>query len=253
MNIEFKNVSCGYGNKNIVSDLDVLIENGEAVCILGPNGIGKTTIFKAILQCCDIQNGNILIDGIDLGTMNISEMAKCFAYVPQAKNYSYEFTVFDVILMGRAVHIEKFKMPTDKDYKEVNNILKQLGLTDYKEKKYSELSGGEQQIVLIARAIVQDAKMILLDEPASNLDYKNQKKLIDTIRWLKQNEKGILMVSHNPEHAIMCCERTLLMFQNGNHKYGYTREVINEENLSKMYGVSIKSAKKEDRVMFYIE
>ena len=253
MSIKFENVSCGYNSKRVVSNLNLSIENGEAVCILGPNGIGKTTIFKAILQCCDIQEGTISFDGINLKAMSNNELAKCFAYVPQAKNYSYEFTVQDVVLMGRAIHIEKFKMPKEIDYEKVTSVLEKLELIDYKRKKYSELSGGEQQIVLLARAIVQDSKIILLDEPASNLDYKNQKKLIDIIKWLKLKGKGVLMVSHNPEHAIRCCERTLLMFQDGKHEYGYTNEVVNEKNLSKVYGVKINSATNEKRTAFYVE
>lgn len=239
MVINIDNISCGYGQKSVITDLNFSFQSGEAVCILGANGIGKTTLFKTLLGQIDVLNGNINVDGTPLTHLNLKERARIFSYVPQAKNYSYQFSVEDIVLMGRAIYIKEFSAPSREDYQVVADVLKRLHILDYAKKKYDELSGGEQQIVLLARAIAQQAKYILLDEPASNLDYCNQKKLIDVIKMLTAEGIGVLMVSHIPEHAFICCEKTLLINRNSTYYFGITEEVITERNLSDIYGVDI--------------
>jgi len=239
MIIKFENVSCGYGNKVVVSNLNLQVKSGEATCILGPNGIGKTTIFKSLMCQLELLDGKILIDDTPVDKIEWRDRAKLLSYVPQAKNYSYQFTVEDIVLMGRAPYIQTFKTPSQEDRKIVDEVLEKLDIKKYSKRFYSELSGGEQQIILLARAMAQKAKFILLDEPASNLDYKNQKKLLDIISVLISEGYGVLMVSHNPEHAFKCCNKTLMIDKNKNYIYGATKEVVNSENLTNTYGVDL--------------
>lgn len=246
MKIKFDNVSCGYHKKAILKDLNFELFTGESVCILGANGIGKTTIFRTLLGFIEVISGDIFIDNRSIRCYLNKELARVLSYVPQAKNYSYQFSVRDIVLMGRALYIRKFDKPSKTDYEMVDNVLERLGISEYAEKHYSELSGGEQQIVLIARALAQQARFVLMDEPASNLDFKNQKKMLDVIKLLTSEGTGVLMVSHLPDHAFSCCSKAILLDQNGNFVFGAVSDVITSGNLSTIYGVDISVMSEND-------
>ncbi len=246
MNVNIKNISCGYGKKTVISNLNLSFSSGESICILGANGIGKTTFFKSLLGQIELLHGDIEVDGVSLNSIDNKERAKIFAYVPQAKNYSYRFLVKDIILMGRASHVRELASPTEADYEMVDEVIKMLSLEKYEYRYYDELSGGEQQIVLLARAIVQKSNYILLDEPASNLDYFNQRKMINVINTLRKKGIGILMVSHNPEHAFMCCEKALLIYKNGSYVFDDTDKCVTSKNLTRLYNVPVGIAKFKD-------
>ncbi len=240
MKISFKNLSIGYGSKKVLENLNFEFESTETICLLGPNGIGKTTFFKTLLGFLSPLQGDILIDGVSIKKMNSKQIASIFSYVPQAKDYSYQFTVEEVILMGRALYIKKFSSPSEEDYKVVNRVMKELGIEQFRNKIYSELSGGEQQIVLIARALAQESKFIIMDEPASNLDFLNQKKMLDTIINLRKLNIGILMSTHTPDHAFICADYAILIFKSGKYTYGLVDDIIKTDNLTQAYDVNIK-------------
>ena len=239
MIIKFENVSCGYKKHCVVSNLNFSFKTGEATCILVANGIGKTTLFKTLLGYIELLSGNIYVDQTDISKLSSKERALVMAYVPQAKSCSYQFMVRDIVLMGRAAYISKFQSPRKEDLKIVNDVIEQVGIRNFADKNYFELSGGEQQMVLLARALAQKSKFILLDEPASNLDYNNQKKLLKLVTQLTEKGIGILMVSHAPEHSYICCKNSLLISKEGSYIFGKTEEVVNERNLSDIYGVPI--------------
>lgn len=239
MKIEFKNTTTGYAKMPMIRDLNLVLNSGESTCVLGANGIGKTTLFKTLLGLLDIVSGDILIDGKSITNMSNKEVASALSYVPQAKNYTYQYTVLDIVLMGRAMYVERFSEPSAKDREIAEKALYQLDLYDYKDRMYSKLSGGEQQVVLVARALAQEANFIVMDEPASNLDFGNQKKLIDVIRMLKQAGKGVLMASHSPDHALACCSNVILISQKRQILYGPTMKMLTKENLEEVYGVGV--------------
>lgn len=243
MKIEFENVSCGYKECPIISNLSFSFETGDAICILGANGIGKTTIFKTLIGMLDPLSGSIYIDKREINSLSTKERAMIISYVPQAKNYSYQFTVQDIILMGRASYVSNFRMPKQDDIDIVSSVMEKLNLIKYAYKPYCELSGGEQQMVLLGRAMAQQSKFILLDEPASNLDFYNQKKLLQTIISLSNDGTGVLMVSHAPEHAFRCCKYTLMIIDKENYAFGKTEDIITQNNLRKTYGVDIGVSK----------
>lgn len=237
--IEFADVSCGYANKPVLSGVRFRIDAGTATCVLGPNGVGKTTLFSTLLGFIPVLSGRILIDGRDSREVDDSERAKTLSYVPQAYDYPYQFTVFDTVLMGRASHVGRFSSPSAKDKAAVSECLEQLDLSSFSGRFFSELSGGEQQIVLIARALAQESRFIVMDEPSSSLDFENKGKLVNAIKALTKNGKGVLMSSHSPELAFECCDKVLLLRKDGLPLFGETDDIMTDDNLSATYGVEL--------------
>lgn len=239
MKIEFNNVACGYGKKIVLQRINCSIELGDKVAILGPNGIGKSTLFKTVLGFLDVLEGEILLNNRNIKLYNVVELAKDISYVPQAKSYSYQYTVEDMILMGRASHIARFSKPKKNDIKIACNTMERIGILGLRHKYYSELSGGEQQCVLVARAIAQEAKFIIMDEPASNLDLKNQKKLLDVVNSLADDGIGVLMATHSPEHVFATCNKVLLIDKYGTSIFGQMEEIMTVEKLKEAFGVEL--------------
>jgi len=239
MEIKIKDVSCGYKKKKVLENVNIAFETGNIYSILGANGIGKTTLFKSMLGFIPLQAGDIYFDKKSISSMNEKEIAMYVSYVPQAKNYSMQYSVFDIILMGRALHIRKFESPSSKDIEKVNTVIKQLKIERMKNLMYSELSGGEQQIVLIARALAQEARFIIMDEPASNLDFENQKKVLDVLIDLTQRDIGIIMSSHSPDHALYCDSQVVMIRRDKTIISGPVQQTVNKESLFSVYGVKL--------------
>ncbi len=247
MTIEFVKATTGYSKVPMIRDLNLLLKSGESTCVLGANGIGKTTLFKTLLGLIDIVEGDILIDGKSIKKMSAKEIALALSYVPQAKNYTYQYTVLDIVLMGRAMYVDKFSEPSQDDINIAKESLNKLGMLSYSNRMYSELSGGEQQVVLVARALAQEASFVVMDEPASNLDFGNQRRLIDVIKMLKDSGKGVLMASHSPDHAFACCSNVILVYQDRTVAFGSVTDMLKEEQLKKVYGVDVNILSGMDR------
>lgn len=239
MIIEFKDLTCGYGEKSVLSNMSFTVKTGEALCILGKNGIGKTTLIKTILRQLPIISGTILVDKKNIHDLSVHEMSQIFSYIPQSRDYSYNFDAIDVVLMGKANQLRVFSAPSESDKQHAIEIMQKLGIEEFVFKNYSMLSGGEQQMVLMARSMIQNASFILMDEPAANLDFYNQKKLVNLICSLKKSGIGIIMVSHNPDHGAICCENTLMIKGNGDYLFGETDSLITEDNLFDVFDVDM--------------
>lgn len=239
MRIELRNVSVGYGRTPVISSINLCFESGHFYCLLGANGIGKTTLFKTILGLLPSLDGEILIEGKRLDLMPLSALSECISYVPQAKASAYDMGVRDVVVMGRTRFIKKFSQPSEQDYEICEGILERLGIQKLADKQYSELSGGEQQIVLIARALTQEAQYILMDEPASNLDFENQKKVLECLQQLSGSGVGIVLSSHSPDHAIYCDMELVLIDRNRHIHTGKIDEILTDQLLREVYGVNI--------------
>ncbi|WP_027400582.1 ABC transporter ATP-binding protein [Anaerovorax odorimutans] len=240
MRLIIEKLMCGYGKKKIIENISFSITNGECICLLGPNGVGKTTFFKTVLGFIKPLNGSITLDNKDITKLSRKNFAKVIAYVPQAHSIPFAFSTIDVVVSGRNAHLGITSKPTPKDYKIALECMEELGIGYLKDKLYTQISGGEQQMVLIARALVQEPKILVLDEPTSNLDFGNQIRILNQINMLKKKNIAIIMTTHAPDHAFLCGTKVVI-FQKGRFvNIGEPEKIITESLLKEVYGVDVK-------------
>ncbi len=231
--LKVENASFKREERVIFKDYSFEIKKADIVAILGPNGRGKTSLLKTILKLLPLNNGEI-----------ISEAQ--IAYVPQSSQLIFDFTVLEVVLMGRAKHLKLFSSPSRKDYDLAYESLEMLNIKEFAHRNFSELSGGEKQLVLIARAIVSQCDFLVLDEPASALDFSNQKKVLNQLMQLNLEKNiTILYTTHYPQHAFYLSNKVLLMFEN-DYLFDKTEKIMTEEILSELYNIEIKNINLED-------
>lgn len=238
---KIKDLSFSYNKKNKVLDnINLEIHEGELLCVLGKNGSGKTTLFNCLLGLLNNYEGQILLNDKDIKQLKEKDIAKIVGYVPQSSETCFGYTVLDYVLMGLASQIGLFSKPNKTHIDKAINALKIMGIEDYKDKYFNELSGGEKQQVTIARAIVSNPKILFFDEPTSHLDYANQIKVLRMIKDLSKQGYAIVFSSHDPNHALIFDEDVVLFDGEGHIEKGKTNELISEEKLSKIYGSDIK-------------
>ncbi|MCI1944002.1 ABC transporter ATP-binding protein [Clostridium luticellarii] len=240
MIMDIKNVSCGYGSKIIVKNISLGVKSGEILCILGPNGVGKTTFFKSILGFLKLKSGEILIDNENIQSWSRKKLAMTMGYVPQSHTTPFPFTVIDVVVMGRTSHLGITASPTKRDVKIAENNMAMLGISYLKDKIYTEISGGEKQMVLIARALTQEPDLLIMDEPTSNLDFGNQVRVLRQISRLAKKGLAIIMTSHFPDHAFLCSTQVALFQKHNNFIIGNPDDIVTEKNLKMAYGINVK-------------
>ncbi|MDR1086591.1 MAG: ABC transporter ATP-binding protein [Deltaproteobacteria bacterium] len=239
MDLSLANVSCGYGSRTVVANFEARIWEGEVFCLLGPNGSGKTTLFKTILGFLPLKEGRITVGGADLSRLNRSQRARLLGYVPQSQFTPFAFSVFDVVLMGRTAHIGFLGSPAKGDLAAAENVLEELGVGHLKDRLFTELSGGEKQMVLIARALSQEPKFLMMDEPTSNLDFGNQAKVLKIIQNLADRGLGVLLTTHFPDHVFQCGTTAALLRPDGGHLVGEVSRVLTAQNLTETYGLAV--------------
>jgi iron complex transport system ATP-binding protein len=239
MTIEARDLDCGYGRKSVLKKFSAAVSSGEIFCLLGPNGVGKTTLFKTILGFLPLLGGEILLDGRNIRSFSPGEFARLIAYVPQLHVPPFAFSALDVVVMGRTVHLGIFEKPGKKDYHTAAETMDRLGIGSLCNRDYSRLSGGERQLVLIARALIQEPAFLLMDEPTSNLDFGNQALILEQILALAGRSLGVIMTTHFPEQVLLLGARVALLKNPENFCTGLAREVLTEKNLSDAYGVPV--------------
>ena len=239
--LEIKNVSFSYdGYENTFEGINLSVEKGDVVCILGPNGCGKTTLIKCINKLLELKEGAVYINGNDIKQIDQKEIARNIGYIPQGHVSTFAFTVLDVVLMGRAPHLDFFEPLGENDYKTAENALKKFGLYKLKDKAYTTLSGGEQQLVFFARVIAQEPRILILDEPTSHLDFGNQMKILEVISKLANEGMSVIMTSHFPDHAFISSNKVAIMKDRKFLDIGKPEDIITEENMEKAYGIQVK-------------
>ncbi len=229
--------TAGSGGFNHVS---FSLENGEVMSILGPNGCGKTTLLKCLNSLIKISQGNISVDARDLSGLPRAEIARSIGYVPQIHQPAFPFSVLDTVLVGRAPHLGLLESPKPRDVKIAEESLEMMGIYHLRDKAYTQLSGGERQMVIFARVLAQQPSLLLLDEPTSHLDFGNQIRVLRIIENLAATGLPIIMTSHFPDHAFLVSSKVALMKQGEFIDIGIPDNVITDSNLEKVYNIKVK-------------
>ncbi|MBK1810438.1 ABC transporter ATP-binding protein [Clostridium sp. YIM B02505] len=224
----------------ILKDIDLTFEAGKFYSIVGPNGSGKTTLIKNIIKYLSPSKGKVLIENKGVDKIRAKEFADIISYVPQDTVLEMEFSCYDVVMMGRNNKIRFLGTETNEDIKKVEEAMKATEILDLKDKLITEVSGGERQRVLLARAIAQDSRCIILDEPLSNLDIKHQLEIIHILNKLSASGKTIIAVLHDINLALTYTDNAVIMKDGKIFAYGKTEDVINVKNIEEVYGVSCK-------------
>lgn len=239
MSIEVKNLNFSYGERQVLHDISFAVDKGEFLSILGPNGVGKSTLFRCVLGLLSGYTGQVLVDGVDARTFTIREAAKHIAYIPQSSRPVFNYSVFDIVLMGRTSGLSPFRSPRQEDNDRCAWALNKVGIPHLSQRCYHRLSGGEQQLVMIARALVQDAPILMLDEPTANLDFGNQLLVLEQARSLAREGYTVIQTTHHPEQSYMFSDR-ILAIQNGRVlTEGKPADVLTEQTMKALYGVDV--------------
>lgn len=221
----------------IFNDLCFSADAGEILAVLGPNGAGKTTLLRCITGMLKWRSGESLLDGKPIRTMNPRQLWSLMAYVPQAKSVSSAYTAFEMVLLGRSSHLNAFSAPKAADLQKAREVMEFLGIFHLADKKCNAISGGELQMVLIAKALASDPRVLILDEPESNLDFKNQLIVLDAMTKLAQQGMTCIFNTHYPAHALQRAHKSLILQRGGGYVFGATSAVVTKENIRKAFGV----------------
>jgi iron complex transport system ATP-binding protein len=240
MMLEARALGFGYRGHSVGRDVTFSLSAGEVVCLLGPNGGGKTTLFKTLLGLLRAQAGAVLLDGVSLAALDRGEVARRVGYVPQAVTGYFPFLVEDVVLMGRTAHLPLFATPSVHDREIAREAIARMGLAHLARSEYTRISGGERQLALIARALAQGTPLLVMDEPTASLDFGNQVKVLERVTALAREGIGILMSTHDPDQAFLCGDRVLLLRDGGIFAQGVPAETLTAERLHALYGVAVE-------------
>jgi iron complex transport system ATP-binding protein len=236
MSLAAQSLSFGYPGRVIGRRLDLTLAAGEAVCVLGPNGAGKTTLFRTLLGLIPVLAGRVSVAGADVASMRRHEVARNIAYVPQAAAGAFDFTLLDVVEMGRTAHLAAFAAPSREDRRRAMRALERLGIAGLAHRPMDAVSGGERQLALIARALATEATHLLMDEPTANLDFANQALILDEVARLRASGAAVLFSTHHPDHALRIADRVVMLRGGAVLAAGPTGATLNSENLSALYG-----------------
>ncbi|HSQ42067.1 MAG TPA: ABC transporter ATP-binding protein [Fibrobacteraceae bacterium] len=242
MKLDIQNISCGYAGKAIVQDLSFSISSGEILCILGPNGVGKTTLFKTILGFLSPLSGDMFWNGQRVQTWSSRQRALHFGYVPQSHIPPFPFQTIEVVSMGRTAHLGTFASPSRQDMEESYAALETLGIAHLAERVYTELSGGERQLVLVARALCQRPDLLVMDEPTSNLDFGNQFRVLQQVCALRDKGMAVIMTTHVPDQVFQCDAQVVFLYPGREFSYGPAEQVVTRETLRRAYALEVQIA-----------
>lgn len=237
--LEIRNLKFAYGDHKVLKDISFEACEGEMLCILGPNGAGKSTMFRCILGLLRDYEGEILIDGSEVSDLPARERASRMAYIPQTSKQAFSYTALDMVLMGASSALSAWRAPGARERKKALAALERLGILELAGRLYTNLSGGEQQLVLIARAIAQGAKTLIMDEPTSSLDYGNQMRVEQQLKSLAEEGYLIVQSTHNPEQTYMFADRIIAIKDGTIISAGRPKEIMDEELVRELYGIEV--------------
>lgn len=241
--LELKELAFSYGEKQIFSHVNYALEPGQLCCLMGPNGCGKSTLLDCILGCLHPQAGEVFLNGKNIRSYHPNELAKWMSYVPQVHDRTFPYTVRQIVEMGRTPYHKFYSGPDAEDQRLVTEALELAGIRHLADRPYTRISGGEMQLALLARAIVQDTPLILMDEPTAHLDFRNELVFLQMVsRLMEEKHTAVLLATHSPNHPFYfenlgrnvevaaMGDKTLKMV-------GKPQEVLTEENIQEIYGI----------------
>jgi iron complex transport system ATP-binding protein len=244
--IKLNKASFAYGKDAIFSDVDLEIKEGEVFFLFGPNGCGKSTLIQCLLGILKLTGGTVMLGGERINKLNPFQIAKKLAYIPQSHEKPFPFKVIDMVLMGRACYTGFFSLPAKEDRAIAMEALEQVGMNKFSERPYTQLSGGETQLVLVARALTQQTPVMVMDEPTSHLDFHNELRFLETVvRLVNDTKKTVIMATHFPNHAFYfennrVNTKIALMNNKGVAAQGSPSEVLTESNMSNTFNILSK-------------
>jgi len=239
MSIQVNNLSFSYGQQKVLHDISFSAEKGAFLSILGPNGAGKSTLFRCILGLLPGYSGEVLVNGRNIKDFSVREASKQIAYIPQNSHSVFHYNVLDIVLMGRTNRTSFFGNPGKEDEQACLKALEKVGIVALKDSCFHKLSGGEQQLVLIARALAQDALVLLLDEPTANLDFGNQVLVLEQAKKLAREGYTVIQTTHQPEQSDLLSDRILALQKGRIVANGKPAEVLTREMMKQLYNTKV--------------
>ena len=237
MILSVQNLTFSYADHTVLEDVSFDVDRGEFLSLLGPNGVGKSTLFRCMLGTLTGYRGRVLVEGQEIRTLPQSQRARRIAYIPQIHRPTFGYTVLDTVLMGAARQLNAFQQPGAAQIRQADEALEQVGAAHLRERNFAHLSGGEQQLVLIARALAQKAEVLMMDEPTSALDYGNQLRILQMVRRLAAQGYTVILSTHNPQHALTFATTLLALHGGTAAAWGRPAQVLTPELMETLYGV----------------
>jgi iron complex transport system ATP-binding protein len=238
--LEARGLTVGYGAVAVAGGIDLALSAGTVTCLLGPNGVGKTTLFKTLLGLIAPLTGSIDVGGESLAGLSRTAVARQVGYVPLASPPDFTYTVLDLVVMGRTAYLGPFSQPRQADYDIATAALDALGIAPLAERDSTRISGGQRQLVLVARALAQEAQVLVMDEPTASLDLANRILVLDKIRTLAGDGRAVLVSTHEPEHAFAVADRVALLGAGHYFETGPVADMLTAERLTRLYGVQLQ-------------
>lgn len=240
--IEIKDYSFSYNKNSILKSINLKIEDSKLTALMGVNGSGKTTLLKNILGSLKSNVGEITIDGKNINDFSFSNRSKLFSYIPQSIEGIFNFYAIDVVLFGLAGELSPIKVPGKKEIKKAERVFNKLGIEYLKHQKLHEMSGGERQMVLIARSLIRETPYLIMDEPTSSLDYRNQINVMEIAKKISSEGTTVIISTHNPSFALFYSDNAVLLKSGEVYRSGKSKDVIDEDNLSYIFDRHINFA-----------
>ena len=240
MRMKVEDLHFSYGNHEVLKGVSFGVENRGFVSLLGPNGAGKSTLFRCMLGLLEPAKGSVHICGRNIRNMPPAELSHRVAYIPQSHTPVFNFSVFDMVLMGTTAQLPRFSSPGKQQIQLAEAAMERMGIAHLRDRGCGNISGGEQQLALIARAIAQQAKILVMDEPSASLDYGNKLRVMETVKSLTRDDYTVIQSTHDPDQAYLYSDQILALFDGKILACGSPKETISSELISTLYGVDIE-------------